>query len=119
VRARALGGVGYMRAKRSPAPPALGRTIRLRRKGLDIPGKDRALELGYDQGWISHIENGRTNPAYGTVDRLARAEPLLVPSPGSSPSPSRSRPRTASLSTGPCGIRIKRVATMPYRTGFG
>lgn len=24
-------------------------------------------------GWISHIENGRANPAYGTADRLARA----------------------------------------------
>lgn len=52
---------------------ALGRAIRLRREELGISQEDLALELGYDQGWISHIENGRTNPAYGTVDGLARA----------------------------------------------
>jgi transcriptional regulator with XRE-family HTH domain len=52
---------------------ALGRAIRLRREELGVSQEDLALELGYDQGWISHIENGRTNPAYGTVDRLARA----------------------------------------------
>lgn len=52
---------------------ALGRAIRLRREELGLSQEDLALELGYDQGWISHIENGRTNPAYGTVDRLARA----------------------------------------------
>jgi transcriptional regulator with XRE-family HTH domain len=52
---------------------ALGRAIRLRREELGISQEELGLELGYDQGWISHIENGRTNPAYGTVDRLARA----------------------------------------------
>ena len=52
---------------------ALGRAIRLRREELGISQQELGLELGYDQGWISHIENGRTNPAYGTVDRLARA----------------------------------------------
>jgi transcriptional regulator with XRE-family HTH domain len=52
---------------------ALGRAIRLRREDLGISQEGLALALGYDQGWISHIENGRTNPAYGTVDRLARA----------------------------------------------
>lgn len=52
---------------------ALGRAIRLRREELGISQQDLGLELGYDQGWISHIENGRTNPAYGTADRIARA----------------------------------------------
>ena len=52
---------------------ALGRAIRLRREELGISQQDLGLELGYDQGWISHIENGRTNPAYGTANRLARA----------------------------------------------
>ena len=52
---------------------ALGRAIRLRREELGISQQDLGLEIGYEQGWISHIENGRTNPAYGTVDRIARA----------------------------------------------
>jgi transcriptional regulator with XRE-family HTH domain len=52
---------------------ALGRAIRLRREELGISQQDLGLEVGYDQGWLSHIENGRTNPAYGTVDRIARA----------------------------------------------
>ncbi len=52
---------------------ALGRAIRLRREELGISQQDLGLEVGYDQGWVSHIENGRTNPAYGTVDRIARA----------------------------------------------
>jgi transcriptional regulator with XRE-family HTH domain len=52
---------------------ALGRAIRLRREELGISQQELGLEIGYDQGWISHIENGRTNPAYGTVDRIARA----------------------------------------------
>lgn len=49
---------------------ALGRAIRLRREELGISQQDLGLEVGYDQGWISHIENGRTNPAYGTVDGI-------------------------------------------------
>lgn len=52
---------------------ALGRAIRLRREELGVSQQDLGLEVGYDQGWLSHIENGRTNPAYGTVDRIARA----------------------------------------------
>lgn len=52
---------------------ALGRAIRLRREELGISQQDLGLELGYDQGWVSHIENGRTNPAYGTIDGIARA----------------------------------------------
>lgn len=52
---------------------ALGRAIRLRREELGVSQQDLGLDVGYDQGWISHIENGRTNPAYGTVDAIARA----------------------------------------------
>jgi len=52
---------------------ALGRAIRPRREELGISQQDLGLEIGYDQGWVSHIENDRTNPAYGTVDRIARA----------------------------------------------
>jgi transcriptional regulator with XRE-family HTH domain len=52
---------------------ALGRAIRLRREELGISQQDLGLELGYDQSWVSHIENGHSNPAYGTVDRISRA----------------------------------------------
>jgi transcriptional regulator with XRE-family HTH domain len=52
---------------------ALGRAIRLRREQLGISQLDLGLEVGYDQSWLSHIENGHSNPAYGTVDRIARA----------------------------------------------
>jgi predicted transcriptional regulator len=52
---------------------SLGRAIRLRREELGISQQDLGLDVGHDQSWMSHIENGRTNPAYGTVDRIARA----------------------------------------------
>jgi predicted transcriptional regulator len=52
---------------------ALGRAIRLRREELGISQQDLGLEVGYDQSWVSHIENGHANPAYGTIDRIARA----------------------------------------------
>jgi transcriptional regulator with XRE-family HTH domain len=52
---------------------ALGRAICLRREELEMSQQTLGLELGKDQGWISHIEHGRTNLAYGTVDRIARA----------------------------------------------
>jgi transcriptional regulator with XRE-family HTH domain len=52
---------------------ALGRAICARREELEISQQVLGLELGKDQGWISHIKNGRTNLAYGTVDRIARA----------------------------------------------
>jgi transcriptional regulator with XRE-family HTH domain len=31
------------------------------------------IEVGHEQPWISNIENGKANPAYGTVDAIARA----------------------------------------------
>jgi len=52
---------------------ALGRAICSRREELEMSQQTLGLELGNDQGWISHIENGRTNLAYGTVDKIARA----------------------------------------------
>lgn len=65
-------GLGVPNTAKDPQV-ALGRAIRLRREELGISQQDLGLEVGYDQGWVSHIENGRTNPAYGTVDRIARS----------------------------------------------
>lgn len=52
---------------------AIGRAIRLRREEVGISQSDLGLEVGHNQSWISHIENGYANPAYGTVDAIARA----------------------------------------------
>jgi transcriptional regulator with XRE-family HTH domain len=66
----------------SPEPQiALGRAIRARREELRPTQLDLALELGADATWISHLESGRQNPAYGTVDRIARALNLTIGEP--------------------------------------
>ena len=58
----------------SPDPQvALGRAIRLRREELGLEQQTVALDAGVEPSWISHIESGRQNPAWGTVDRIARA----------------------------------------------
>ncbi|MGA2452180.1 MAG: helix-turn-helix transcriptional regulator [Solirubrobacteraceae bacterium] len=58
----------------SPDPQvALGRAIRLRREELGLEQQAVALDAGVKPSWISHIESGRQNPAWGTVDRIARA----------------------------------------------
>jgi len=58
----------------SPDPQvALGRAIRLRREELGLEQQTVALDADVKPSWISHIESGRQNPAWGTVDRIARA----------------------------------------------
>jgi len=58
----------------SPDPQvALGRAIRLRREELGLEQQAIALDAEVEPSWISHIESGRQNPAWGTVDRIARA----------------------------------------------
>jgi transcriptional regulator with XRE-family HTH domain len=52
---------------------ALGRAVRLRREELGLSQEDLAARIGDDQSWISHIENGHSNPAYSIVDGIARA----------------------------------------------
>jgi transcriptional regulator with XRE-family HTH domain len=66
-------------ANPSPDPQvALGRAIRARREEVGMTQLDLAVEVGSDATWISHLESGRQNPAYGTVDRLARALGLAM-----------------------------------------
>jgi transcriptional regulator with XRE-family HTH domain len=63
----------------SPDPQvALGRAIRLRREELGLEQQTVALDAGVEPSWISHIESGRQNPAWGTVDRIARALGLSI-----------------------------------------
>ena len=60
-----------------PARPdpqiALGRAIRLRREELGLEQQTVGLDASVEPSWISHIESGRQNPSWGTVDRIARA----------------------------------------------
>ncbi len=58
----------------SPDPQvALGRAIRLRREELGLSQSTVALDAEIEPSWVSHIESGKQNPAWGTVDRIARA----------------------------------------------
>jgi transcriptional regulator with XRE-family HTH domain len=60
--------------RQSPEPQtALGRALRLRREELGLSQEAVALEVGVETSWISHIESGRQNPSWGTVDRMSRA----------------------------------------------
>lgn len=58
----------------SPDPQiALGRAIRLRREELALSQNTVALDAEIEPSWLSHIESGRQNPAWASVDRIARA----------------------------------------------
>jgi len=58
----------------SPDPQvALGRAIRLRREELGLSQSTVALDAGIEPSWLSHIESGKQNPAWGSIDRIARA----------------------------------------------
>jgi transcriptional regulator with XRE-family HTH domain len=58
----------------SPDPQiALGRAIRLRREELALSQTAVALDAEIEPSWLSHIESGRQNPSWATVDRIARA----------------------------------------------
>lgn len=58
----------------SPDPQvALGRAIRLRREEFGLSQSAVALDAGIESSWLSHIESGKQNPAWGSVDRIARA----------------------------------------------
>jgi transcriptional regulator with XRE-family HTH domain len=51
--------------------PALGQAIRRLRKERDLSQEELGHLAGIHPTWISHIESGRTNPAWGTVRRIA------------------------------------------------
>lgn len=58
----------------SPNPQvAIGRAVRTRREEIGMSQTALGLEVDLKQSWISHIELGRGNPSYGTLDRIARA----------------------------------------------
>lgn len=58
-------------APRKEPQPALGQAIRQLRKERDLSQEEVGHRAEIHPTWISHIESGRTNPAWGTVRRIA------------------------------------------------
>lgn len=52
---------------------ALGRAVRELRAERQMTQRELAEAADTNETWISHIESGRTNPAWGTVVRLSTA----------------------------------------------
>lgn len=53
--------------------PALGTAIRELRDKRGVTQEDLAHDAGITVGTLSLIERGRSNPAWGTVKRIAKA----------------------------------------------
>lgn len=58
-------------APRREPQPALGQAIRRLRTERELSQEELGLLAEIHPTWISHIESGRTNPAWGTVRRIA------------------------------------------------
>jgi transcriptional regulator with XRE-family HTH domain len=63
---------------RSEPQPALGLAIKQARKARRLSQEELGLEARIHPTWISHIESGRNNPAWGSVRRIATALELRV-----------------------------------------
>lgn len=53
--------------------PALGKAIRELRTKRGVTQEDMAHDAGVTVGTLSLIERGQSNPAWGTVKRIAKA----------------------------------------------
>lgn len=53
--------------------PALGLAVRRVREREGLTQEQLGLDAGIHPTWISALESGRSNPAWGTVRRLATA----------------------------------------------
>lgn len=58
---------------------ALGQAIRQLRQERALTQRQLADAADVNETWISHIEAGRTNPAWGTVARVAAALNVTIP----------------------------------------
>jgi transcriptional regulator with XRE-family HTH domain len=58
-------------APRREPQPALGLAIRSLRKERELSQEELGHRAEIHPTWISHIESGRANPAWGTVRRIA------------------------------------------------
>jgi transcriptional regulator with XRE-family HTH domain len=52
---------------------ALGKVVRELRTDRGLTQRQLGQAADVNETWVSHIEAGRTNPAWGTVARLAAA----------------------------------------------
>lgn len=51
----------------------LGKNLKRIRTKKSISQGDIARKLGVDRGFVSNIENGKTNPTLATIAKLAKA----------------------------------------------
>lgn len=51
----------------------LGKNLNKIRTAKNISQGDIARALGVDRGFISNIENGKTNPTLATISKIAKA----------------------------------------------
>lgn len=65
-------------APRTEPQPALGKAIKQRREDLGMSQEELGQRSEIHMTWISHIESGRNNPAWGSVKRIAAALDLKV-----------------------------------------
>jgi transcriptional regulator with XRE-family HTH domain len=66
---------GKREAGAMPAAPAfqhaLGAAVKARRQELKLTQEDVAHDGGLHQRWVSNVENGKRNPSYASLRRLA------------------------------------------------
>ena len=65
-------------APRTEPQPGLSRAIKARREECGLSQEELGLASEIHPTWISHIESGRNNPAWGSVRRIAGALDLTV-----------------------------------------
>jgi transcriptional regulator with XRE-family HTH domain len=65
-------------APRTEPQPGLGRAIKQRREALGLSQEGLGHRAEIHPTWISHLESGRNNPAWGSVRRIAAALDLTV-----------------------------------------
>lgn len=58
-------------SRRHEPQEALGRAVRELRVERGLTQRELARVADINETWLSHIEAGRTNPAWGTVARIA------------------------------------------------
>ena len=65
-------------APRTEPQPGLGRAIRQVRTERGLSQEELGLRAEIHPTWISHLESGRNNPAWGSVRRIAAALDLKL-----------------------------------------